>query len=68
MKDIVGYGRVSAVYPERRTVKIKRDDTDTVTAELIILDRGDNWIPTEGQHVACIFSNGNSKGFVIGGI
>lgn len=68
MKDIIATGRVSAVYPHNNTVKVIRDDKEIITGELIVLDRGDGWFPVEGQFVLCIFTKGNSKGFVIGGI
>lgn len=59
-------GRVSAVYPSSNTVKVKRDDNGTVTRELIVLNRGDNWFPTEGEYVVCVLGKGN--GYVLGAI
>ncbi len=59
-------GRVSAVYPSKNTVKVKRDDNDTVTRELVVLNRGDKWFPVEGEYVACIMGKGN--GYVLGAI
>jgi hypothetical protein len=59
-------GRVSAVYPNNNTVKVKRDDNETVTRELIVLQRGDNWLPNEGDYVLCLLGKGN--GYVLGAI
>lgn len=59
-------GRISAVYPSRNTVKVKRDDNGTVTRELIILTRNDDWFPKEGDYVVCFLGKGN--GYVLGAI
>jgi len=59
-------GRVSAVYPSSNTVKVKRDDNGTVTRELTVLNRGDDWFPVEGDYVLCVMGKGN--GYVLGAI
>jgi len=61
-------GTISAVYPENNTAKVLREDLGTITGELLILDRGDNWCPKVGQDVLCIFRSGNSNGYILGGI
>lgn len=59
-------GRVSAVYPERRTAKVVRDDRGTVTGELSILDRGDNWLPVVGEYVVALRVPRSSSGYILG--
>lgn len=67
MKDIVAIGRVSAVYPEKNTARVYREDTDSVTGELQILKRRDDWFPAVGDHVVCLFlPYGSSNGFILG--
>ncbi|WP_445506763.1 hypothetical protein [Niallia sp. 03190] len=68
MPDNVVIGRVSAIYPEDNTAKVFREDLGSVTGELIILDRGDDWFPIVGQDVLCVFRSGNSNGYILGGI
>lgn len=64
---------VSSVYPERGTVRVKREQCDgTVSEELKILYQ---WtlknqaytMPKVDEHVVCIF-NGSSRGYVIGAV
>ncbi|PAQ15075.1 hypothetical protein CD798_08515 [Bacillaceae bacterium SAOS 7] len=67
MKDLIAVGKVSAVYPERGTAKVLREDKEIVTAELEILKRGDIWVPEVGDHVLCLFlPRSSSAGFIIG--
>jgi hypothetical protein len=69
MKDIVAVGRVSAVYPEKNTARVYREDIDNVTGELQILKRGEGeyaWMPAVGDHVVCLFLPGSSNGFILG--
>lgn len=67
MKDITAVGRISAVYPDNKTAKVYREDLEIVTGNLRILDRGDNWIPSVGDYVVCLFlKQGASNGFILG--
>lgn len=77
MKDVVAIGRVSALYPERKTARVYREDKDIVTDELAVISqstqchcdqcRCDYWLPEIGEYVLCIFlPRGNSSGFIIG--
>ncbi len=67
MKDLVVIGRISAAYPGSRTAKVYREDKEVVTGELIILDRGDDWMPKEGDYVVCLFlPQGANNGFILG--
>lgn len=67
LMDIVAIGKVSAIYPERKTAKVFREDKNIVTDELPILDRGDNWLPKMHEYVVCFFlPRSSSKGYILG--
>ena len=74
INDVIRVGRVSAVYPERHTVKVDFPDRGDglVTKELSVtssLTRKNHFyaLPDEGEHVICAFyGNGLSEGAVIG--
>jgi len=68
-------GKVSSVSVISRTARVAfLDKMDTegnphISALLKILDRSDDWLPEVGQLVLCLFlSNGESDGFVLGGL
>ncbi|MGE6379543.1 hypothetical protein [Peribacillus muralis] len=68
-KKIAAIGIVSAVYPDRMTAKVYQEDKEIVTAELDILDRGDNYLPSVGDSVWCLFlPAGASAGCILGGV
>lgn len=66
-------GTVVAVYPERGTVKVQREESDSViSAELPVIFRGtlknkEFSMPVLNEQVVCIFSKG-STGYVLGAI
>jgi hypothetical protein len=67
LMDLFAVAKISAVYPERKTAKVYREDIDLVTGELAILNRGDNWIPEVGEYVACLFvPRSSSMGYILG--
>lgn len=76
INDVIRVGRVSAVYPERHTVKVDFPDRGDglVTKELSVtssLTRKNHFyaLPDEGEHVICAFyGNGLSEGAVLGSI
>ncbi|UAT29500.1 hypothetical protein K7T73_12910 [Bacillus badius] len=67
MNDLIGIGRISAIYPERGTAKVYREDKGVVTGELIIMKRGDLWEPQVGDMVLCVFLPRSSAGYILGG-
>lgn len=66
MKDIVVFGKVSSVYPEKRTARVLREDSEVVSAELKVLDRGDSWFPEVGDTVLCLFFRVGTDGVILG--
>lgn len=74
LKKMVREGEISAIFPEKGTVRVKFDDDGTVSYELPIIFRGvigtkDYWMPDIGEQVVCLFlPNGNARGFVIGAV
>lgn len=66
MKDLVISAMVTTVYPERGTARVYREDIESVSSELKILKRGDNWTPGVGDYVACIFYSKGSSGIILG--
>lgn len=71
LKNIVRIGRVSTVNAENRTARvIFQDKANLVSGPLIVLkNQPSMWLPHVGQLVLCLYlPNGESDGFVIGGI
>lgn len=66
MKEVMIHAKVTTVYPENGTARVYREDKETVSGELIILNRGDNWTPNVGDHVVCLFYSTGSKGIILG--
>ena len=72
--DIIRVGRVSAVYPERHTVKVDFPDRGSglITKELPVtgtLTRKNHFyaLPDVGEHVVCAFyGNGLTEGVMMG--
>ncbi|WP_214855721.1 phage baseplate assembly protein V [Exiguobacterium sp. s130] len=72
---LLDHGYVTAIYPDRATVRVKFEDKgsdDIVSRELSMLVRGvqkdkDIWYPDIGELVLCAFLEGTSKrGYVLG--
>jgi hypothetical protein len=70
VNKIVRIGRVSSVSESNRTVRvIFADKFNLISAPLIVVENGSEWIPEVGRLVLCIYlPNGDSDGFVIGAI
>lgn len=73
----VDIGRVSAIYPDRATVRVLFEDKggeEIVSRELPLVGRGsirtkDYWMPGIDELVVCIFVEGGAKqGYVLGSI
>lgn len=67
MNDLISVGRISAIYPQRGTAKVYREDKEVVTDELMIMKRGDLWEPQVGDMVLCVFLPRSSVGYILGG-
>lgn len=70
LKDIVRIGTVSSVDMSSRTARVVfPDKNDMVSGSLKIVKQEEIWLPAVGQAVLCLYlPNGESDGFVIGGI
>lgn len=66
MKELVINAKVSSVNAALGTARVYREDTETLSSELIILKRGDVWTPNVGDYVACIFFSKGSSGIILG--
>jgi hypothetical protein len=66
VKELAIIARVSSVYHEQKTARVYREDTDTISSELIILERGDSWTPQIGDYVACLFFSYGGSGIILG--
>lgn len=66
MREIVITAKVSTVNQEQGTARIYREDTETVSDELIILKRGDTWTPKVGDYVAVLFFPVGTSGIILG--
>lgn len=79
LKNIVRVGTVSSVDANERTARVKfSDKNNLVSGPLKVLKNSplmaseitiDPWLPKVGELVLCVYlPNGESDGFVIGGI
>lgn len=67
MKDLIARARVSTVYPDDGTAKVIQEDNETVSAELTIIRRNDDWLPEVGDYVICLYlPNGSKSGYIVG--
>ncbi|MBR6711938.1 MAG: phage baseplate assembly protein V [Selenomonadaceae bacterium] len=68
-KNLIRYGKVSAVYPERATARVVYDDKDNmVSAELPVLQAASYQsrfysLPKVGDNVVCLMAPNGEDGF-----
>lgn len=66
MKGIVSIATVSSKSADKRTVRVIWEN-GTVSEEMVVLRRGDNWMPDVKQKVVCL-KRKDGGGFVLGGL
>lgn len=66
LKGVVSIAKVSTVSTKEYTARVIWEN-GTVSEELRILRRGDEWRPTVGQSVVCL-QRQDGGGFILGGI
>ena len=73
LRNIVRIGTVSSVDSTTNTARVAYDDkpdtegTPLVSAPLKIVSSGEEWLPTVGQFVLCLYlPHGESDGFIMG--